>query len=99
MGIVEVESQVWKKGGDFEKSILLLLSNLPPISQADLASVCFVLLSKTTPLPAEPGTGVVCIATFQEVCNQFCWVVSSSQYGMETSGAAESLLVELSVKA
>lgn len=62
--IVEAKSQVWKKGGDFEKSILLLLSNLPPISQADMASVCFVLLSKTTPLPAEPGTGVVCIATF-----------------------------------
>lgn len=62
--MVEVELQVWKREGDFEKSILFLLSNLPPISQADMASVCFVLLSKTAHLPAGLGTGVVCIATF-----------------------------------
>lgn len=81
--IVEEVSAGVEEGRQLLKEYFCLLSNLPPISQAELASLCFVLLSKTTHLTAGPVTGLQSLLS-RRSANSFLGLVSSHGTGRVT---------------
>lgn len=89
---------MWKRGGDFEKSISLFAFKFASrfSGRPGFSVLCLAEQNHSSPSQAMHWGGLQSLLS-KRSATIFLVLVSSSQYGMETNGVAESLLLKLEV--